>query len=158
MSNFFVLNSLAKSYLNSVVHNMYVIKARTHVCVRNDSETHSTGVTGLHSQSRAFHCHFAHTRAFSLYNKSRGIYHKGYIYIHIYIYMYTYMIRPFDQLRPNDASAVQLMACFLSPVFSATFHTNEQTSMTWLAIKQCTWKGVLFPLGNVNARSCNMGR
>ena len=26
---------------------MYVIKARTHGCVRNDSETHSTGVTGL---------------------------------------------------------------------------------------------------------------
>ena len=25
---------------------MYVINARTHVCVRNDSETHSTGVTG----------------------------------------------------------------------------------------------------------------
>ena len=56
---------------------MYVIKAKTHGCVRNDSETHSTGVTGLHSrlrrscnpvtQSRAFHCHFAHTRAFSLY-------------------------------------------------------------------------------------------
>ena len=43
---------------------------REHGCVRNDSETHSTGVTGLHSrlrwscnpvtQSRAFHCHFAH--------------------------------------------------------------------------------------------------
>ena len=59
---------------------MYVIKARTHGCVRNDSETHSTGVTGLHSrlrrscnpvtQSRAFHCHFAHTRAFSLYSSS----------------------------------------------------------------------------------------
>ena len=56
---------------------MYAIKARTHGCMRNDSETHSTGVTGLHSrlrrscnpviQSRAFHCHFAHTRAFSLY-------------------------------------------------------------------------------------------
>ena len=57
---------------------MYVIKARTHGCVRNDSETHSTGVTGLHSrvrwscnpvtQSRAFHCHFAHTCAFLLYD------------------------------------------------------------------------------------------
>ena len=59
---------------------MYVIKARTHVCVWNDSETHSTGVTGLHSQlrrscnpvtqSRVFHCHFAHTRAFSLYTRT----------------------------------------------------------------------------------------
>ena len=59
------------------IHNMCVIKARTHGCLRNDRETHSTGVTGLHSrlcrscdpvtQSRAFHCHFAHTRAFSLY-------------------------------------------------------------------------------------------
>ena len=57
---------------------MYVIKARMHGCVRNDSETHSTGVYELHSrlrrscnpvtQSRAFHCHFAHTRAFSLYS------------------------------------------------------------------------------------------
>ena len=47
---------------------MYVIKARMHGCVRNDSETHSTGVTGLHSQLRrlcnpvtqssVFHCHF----------------------------------------------------------------------------------------------------
>ena len=56
---------------------MYLIKARARGCVQNDSETHSTGVTGLHSQlrrscnpvtqSRAFHCHFAHTRAFSLY-------------------------------------------------------------------------------------------
>ena len=62
---------------------MYVIKARTHGCVRNDSETHSTGVTGLHSglrrscnpvtQSRAFHCHFAHIRAFSLYYHTRPI-------------------------------------------------------------------------------------
>ena len=42
---------------------MYVIKARMHGCVRNDSETHSTGVTGLHSRLR---CHFAHTRVFSL--------------------------------------------------------------------------------------------
>ena len=32
------------------VQNMYVIKARTHGGVRNDSETHSTGVTGLHSR------------------------------------------------------------------------------------------------------------
>ena len=57
---------------------MYVIKARTHGGVRDDSETHSTDVTGLHSrlrrswhpvtQSRAFHCHFAHSRAFSLYS------------------------------------------------------------------------------------------
>ena len=45
---------------------MYVIKARTHRGVRNDSETHSTDVTGLRrscnpvTQSRAFHCHFAH--------------------------------------------------------------------------------------------------
>ena len=41
------------------------------MCVRNDSETHSTGVTGLPcnpvTQSHAFHCHFAHTRAFWLY-------------------------------------------------------------------------------------------
>ena len=54
-----------------------MIKARTDGCVRNDRETHSTGVTGLHSrlcpsynpvtQSRAFHCHFAHTHALSLY-------------------------------------------------------------------------------------------
>ena len=61
------------------VHDMYVIKARTHGCVRNDSETHETGVTGLHSrlrrscnpvtQSRAFHCHFAHTRAFLPYGR-----------------------------------------------------------------------------------------
>ena len=29
---------------------MYVIKARTYECVRNDSEMHSTGVTGLHSR------------------------------------------------------------------------------------------------------------
>ena len=29
---------------------MCVIKAGTHGCVRNDSETHSTGVTGLHSR------------------------------------------------------------------------------------------------------------
>ena len=50
--------------------------ARTHWCVRNDSETHktvlldcTTGEAGsaiqLH-QSSAFHCHFAHTCAFSL--------------------------------------------------------------------------------------------
>ena len=53
------------------IHNMCVIKAGTHWCVRNDIETHSTGVTGLHSQwsrlcnpvtqSLVFHCHFAHT-------------------------------------------------------------------------------------------------
>ena len=57
---------------------MYVIKARRHGCVRNDSETHETGITWLHSrlrrscnpvtQSRVFHCHFAQTRAFSLYS------------------------------------------------------------------------------------------
>ena len=57
---------------------MYVIKARTHGGLRNDSETHSTDVTGLHSrlcrscnpvtQSCAFHCHFAHPRAFWLYS------------------------------------------------------------------------------------------
>ena len=34
---------------------MCVITARTHGCVRNDSETHSTGVTGLHS--RRFRAH-----------------------------------------------------------------------------------------------------
>ena len=60
------------------IHNMCVIKARTHGCVRNDSETHSIGVTGLHSrlrqscnpvtQTRAFYCHFIHTHAFSLYD------------------------------------------------------------------------------------------
>ena len=54
------------------IHNMCVIKAGRHWCVRNDIETHrSTGVTGLHSQwsrlcnpvtqSLVFHCHFAHT-------------------------------------------------------------------------------------------------
>ena len=58
------------------MHNLCVIKARMHGCVQNYSKTHSTGVTGLHSrvrrscnqvtQSRAFHCHFAHTHAFSL--------------------------------------------------------------------------------------------
>ena len=73
---------------------MYVIKARTHGCVRNDSETHSTGVTGLHSrlrwtcnpvtQSRAFHCHFAHIRAFSLYN-----------------FMYSYSLSPTQIISPR---------------------------------------------------------
>ena len=53
---------------------MHVIKARMARHVRNDSEMHSTGITGLHSplrrscnpvtHSRVFHCHFAHTRAF----------------------------------------------------------------------------------------------
>ena len=51
--------------------------ARTHGCVRNDSETHSTGVTGLHSrlrrscnpvtQSRAFHCH-VRSRFYHIHN------------------------------------------------------------------------------------------
>ena len=70
---------------------MYVIKARRHGCVQNDSETYLTGVTGLHSQLRrscnpvtqscAFHCHFAHICAFSLYclNNSYG-YGYGYGY------------------------------------------------------------------------------
>ena len=50
--------------------------ARTHGCARNDSETHETALldctTGeagsaiQQHQSSAFHCHFAHTRAFSL--------------------------------------------------------------------------------------------
>ena len=76
LSDFVRSNSLGKHHLNSVGHNMYVIKVRAPGCVRNDSEKHSTGVTGLHfqlrrscnpiTQSRAFHCHFAHTRAFSL--------------------------------------------------------------------------------------------
>ena len=60
---------------------MCVIKARTHGCVRNVSEMHSTGVTGLHSrqscspvtQSRAFHCHFPHTHTFSLYHHPREV-------------------------------------------------------------------------------------
>ena len=53
------------------VHNICMIKARTHGFVQNDSRTHSPGVTGLHSrlrqscnpvtQSRAFHSHFAPT-------------------------------------------------------------------------------------------------
>ena len=70
--NFVVSNSLGKYHLN-----MYVMKARMPRCVQNYSETHSTGVTGLHSwlrwshnpvtQSIVFHCHFAHTRAFLLY-------------------------------------------------------------------------------------------
>ena len=70
--NFVVSNSLGKYHLN-----MYVMKARMPRCVQNYSETHSTGVTGLHSwlrrshnpvtQSIVFHCHFAHTCAFLLY-------------------------------------------------------------------------------------------
>ena len=64
---------------------MCVIKARTHECVQN---THSTGVIGSHSrlrgscnqvtQSRAFHCHFAHSRALSLF--------------YMYMYIYTYKV------------------------------------------------------------------
>ena len=58
------------------IRNVCVIKARAHGCVRNDRETHSTGVTGFYSrrrrscnpvtQSRAFQSHFAHTHALSL--------------------------------------------------------------------------------------------
>ena len=80
-SNYFVLNSLDEGHLNSVCTHYVCDKSENaRVCVRNDSETHSTGVTGLHSrlrrscnpvtQSRAFHCHFAHTRAFSLHTFS----------------------------------------------------------------------------------------
>ena len=64
---------------------MCVINARTHGCVRNDSETHPTGATGLHdrrgrecnpvTQTRAFRCHFAHTHAFTLYKRWYCIQH-----------------------------------------------------------------------------------
>ena len=52
LSDFERSNSLGKHHLNSVGHNMYVIKVRAPACVRNDSEKHSTGVTGLHFQLR----------------------------------------------------------------------------------------------------------
>ena len=58
------------------MHNMCDKNENARVCAQFHSETHSTGVTGLHSrlrrscnpvtQSCAFHCHFAHTHAFSL--------------------------------------------------------------------------------------------
>ena len=43
-----ISNDQARAILIPFIHTMDVIKARTHGCVRNDSETHSTGATGLH--------------------------------------------------------------------------------------------------------------
>ena len=44
--NFRALKFKQKTYQFRFLHNMYVIKAIAHGCVQNDSETHSTGVTG----------------------------------------------------------------------------------------------------------------
>ena len=70
-AKYVILTRQKSSQFRIYIYYMCAIKAR------NGSETHSPGVTGLHSrlrrscnpgtQSRAFHCHFAHTHAFSLY-------------------------------------------------------------------------------------------
>ena len=136
------------------MHNMYVIKARTHGCVRNDSETHSTGVTGLHSrlrrscnpvtQSRAFHCHFAHTRAFSLYYKllSRLMMLLQYFAVSTYcvytdVYGFTFNIR-------DDVWVWDELYCVLSSIHHITDACSmnllecETHTRTALGADQCT--------------------
>ena len=73
-----------------------MIKVRTYGYVRNDRETHWTGVTGLHSrlrrscntvtQSRAIPCHFAHNHAFSLYSHTYLYDNLFAMYLQYYVY------------------------------------------------------------------------
>ena len=95
--------------------------ARTHGCVRNGSETHSTGVTGLHSRRTPIHSRFYHTHI--MY---KGNWDDFCLVNSIYFALYIFLIRilldcvdeswwnmPFKVTRPSDDVADDAVAMLL---------------------------------------------
>ena len=83
----------------SPISSVYVIKARTSGCLRFDSETPSTGWSGLQAQlhrlcipvprSGAFHCPVAPTRVFSLFQYTTALRKINYGTLRIGLYNLT---------------------------------------------------------------------